>query len=129
MQLARMAAVDEAALTCDFAETYQIYDWRALPATYAAILAAGLRESSRIKMRLSGSKLTAEQLLLAAIADHVRVLVWQNTKDGHSGENPPQSMLSLMLNPDVNDSESEVFTSPDEFNAWRQTMIGGVSDG
>lgn len=124
-----MATVDEAALTCDFAETYQIYDWRALPATYAAILAAGLRESSRIKMRLSGSKLAAEQLLLASIADHVRILVWQNTTDGHSGENPPQSMLSLMLNPDVNDSESEGFTSPDEFNAWRQTMIGGVSDG
>ena len=129
MQLARMAAVDEAALTCDFAETYQIYDWRALPATYAAILAAGLRESSRIKMRLSGSKLTAEQLLLAAIADHVRVLVWQNTKDGHSGENPPLSMLALMLNPDSDGGDSDGFTSLDEFNAWRQNMIGGASDG
>lgn len=124
-----MATVDEAALTCDFAETYQIYDWRALPATYAAILAAGLRESSRIKMRLSGSKLAAEQLLLAAIADHVRVLVWLNTEDGRRGENRPPSMLALMLNSDNDGSESEGFTSPDEFNAWRQTMIGGVSDG
>ena len=129
MQLARMAAVDEAALTCDFAETYQIYDWRTLPATYAAILAAGLRDSSRIKMRLSGSKLAAEQLLLAAIADHVRVLVWLNTEDGRRGENRPPSMLALMLNSDNDGSESEGFTSPDEFNAWRQTMIGGVSDG
>lgn len=129
MLLARMVAVDEPALVCDFAETYHVYDWRALPATYAATLAAGLRDSSRIMMRLSGSKLTAEQLLLAAVADHVRLLVWQNTRDGHKGENQPQSMLQLMLNPDTGGEASEGFSSPEEFNAWRQSMIGGVSGG
>lgn len=120
-----MVAVDEGALTCDFAETYHIYDWRSLPATYAATLAAGLRDSSRIMMRLSGDKLTAERLLLASVADHVRLLVWQNTRDGHEGENQPQSMLQLMLNPNVEDKASEGFDSPEDFNAWRQSMIGG----
>lgn len=38
-----MVAVDEEALICDFAETYNILDWRELPCRTAAILASGLR--------------------------------------------------------------------------------------
>lgn len=120
-----MVAADEGALTCDFAETYHIYDWRSLPATYAAILAAGLRESSRIMLKLSGQKLTTEQLLLASIADHARLLVWQNTRDGHDGKNQPESMLSLMLNGAPEEPEIAGFDSAEEFNAWRAAMTGG----
>ena len=120
-----MICIDEAALICDFAETYQIYDWRSLPATYAATLAAGLRESSRIMMRLAGAKLTTEQSLLACIADHVRLLVWQNTADGHAGANAPKSILHMLTEQSSSDEESVGFDSTSDFKAWRETMIGG----
>ena len=41
-----MMAADEDALACDIAETYGIYDMRALPAGRLAVLAVGLREDS-----------------------------------------------------------------------------------
>ena len=47
--LAAMAARDEDALVCDMAETYHIFDYRALPLFLAARLACGLREDSRSK--------------------------------------------------------------------------------
>lgn len=49
-----MMATDEDALICDFAETYHIYDYRQLKPSYAATLAAGLREDSRIRTILGG---------------------------------------------------------------------------
>ena len=63
MYLASMVALDEDALICDFAETYHIYDYRRLPVEYAATLAYGLRENSRIRMVQSGLKVELNTLL------------------------------------------------------------------
>ena len=41
-----MMALDREALLCDLAETYGIYDVRALPVSTLAVLASGLRENS-----------------------------------------------------------------------------------
>lgn len=70
-----MISLDEDALICDFAETYHIYDFRTLPASLAATLAAGLREDSRIKMRMSDRKASFDTILLAGIMDRVSVLL------------------------------------------------------
>ena len=51
-----MIETDESALICDFAETYHIYDYRALPVSYAATLAYGLRSDSRIRLKLGEVK-------------------------------------------------------------------------
>ena len=59
-----MISLDESALICDFAETYHILDYRALPLKLAAVLACGLRDDSRIKMKLAGMKLNPETMLL-----------------------------------------------------------------
>ena len=42
MALAGMIALDQNALICDFAETYGIYNYRALPVSLLATLAVGL---------------------------------------------------------------------------------------
>ena len=75
-----MAARDEDALVCDMAETYHIFDYRALPLFLAARLACGLRENSRSKMRLAGNRIELRDALLAAILDRVSFLAWAQTE-------------------------------------------------
>lgn len=118
-----MIAVDEDALVCDFAETYHILDFRSLPARQAARLACGLRQSSRILQVLSGAPAGLDTVLLALISDAVRALVWQNTEDGHKGRNPPKSILTILRG--NSQANSEGFDSPEDFEAWRASMIGG----
>lgn len=69
MNLAGMIALDEGALTCDMAETYHIYDMRALPVETLAVLACGLREDSRIKLKESGLKYVPLEVLLVRVHD------------------------------------------------------------
>lgn len=115
--------MDEAALECDFAETYHIYDYRALPARKAALYACGLRAGSRIMRKLSGAPADLRDVLLAVIADATRTLIWQNTKDGVEGRNQPASFLRIMIGEKEN--ESHGFDSVEEFTAWRSNMLGG----
>ena len=93
-----MMSVDQDALICDFAETYGIYDLRGLPVFTLATLAAGLRENSRIKMRLSGIGISRMEALAAAAVDRLSMLCWTQTEDGQRNENPPKSMISILLN-------------------------------
>jgi len=120
-----MVATDEDALVCDFAETYHILDFRALPARLAARLACGLRSSSRIKQKLSGSKEDIQTALLAHIADAVRMLVWMQSEDGVKGRNRPQSIAALLLG---ETNASQGFETVDDFEAWRASVIGGDSN-
>ena len=85
-----MMEFDESALICDLAETYQIYDYRSLPVQLVATLSAGLRDNSRIKMRLAGAPASQDILLLAAIADRIEFF-----RHGFSDQKnkPPVSIL------------------------------------
>lgn len=74
-----MILLDEDALICDFAETYHVFDYRALPASLAATLAVGLRDNSRIKMRISDRKASIDTIILAGIMDRLSVMT--NGKD------------------------------------------------
>ena len=65
---------DEDALICDFAETYHIYDYRSLPASLAATLAAGLRDTSRIATNTTEAKASTANTILAIIADHLAAI-------------------------------------------------------
>lgn len=49
-----MLSTDRDALMCDMAETYHVYDMRALPVKTVATLACGLREDARIKLKMAG---------------------------------------------------------------------------
>lgn len=126
-----MIAADEDALICDFAETYHIYDYRALPIPYAAALACGLGENSRIKMHLSGAKVPIDTLLLAAIADRIGLLLWLNTQDGVKGANRPAPVLDALIGGNDSGSENDIqsFSSADEFEAARNRIIRGEIHG
>ena len=117
-------AADVAALRCDFLETYHVMDFRALPARQAALFACGLGPGSRIAQKLSGSSVGLDTMLLAVIADAVRLLVWQNTKDGMDGRNRPWSITERLAG-GGKQKETLGFDTPEAFDAWRAQMIGG----
>lgn len=70
-----MIILDEDALICDFAETYHVFDYKALPLNLAATLACGLRRDSRSKMALAEQTMPLEVFLLAGILDRLSVLL------------------------------------------------------
>ena len=94
-----MVHADEDALICDFAETYHIFDWRALPVRLAATLAAGLPETSRIRMKM---------------ADRLSLLVWMQTKDGQKNRHRPQSVAEMLTGKEKR-STVQAFNSEEEF--------------
>ena len=124
-----MISMDRAALTCDLAETYGLLNWEAVPVATLAMLAVGLRENSRIKMRLSGRPTSTETLLLAAALDRLSTLVWFQTKDGQAGTNRPKSLVAVLLG-DTQETSRDVqsYETSEEFEqAWRR--ITGVAHG
>lgn len=124
MGLAHMVGLDEDALICDLAETYHVFDWRALPVRTAATLAMGLGPESRIMRKISGVDQPITLLLLATIADALHVLVWQNTKDGARGRNKP-ALIAESLISEKKETESSGFETVEEFRAWRESMLRG----
>ena len=121
-----MTAADEDAVICDFAETYHIYDYRGLPLRYAAVLASGLRDDSRIKMKMTNASVPTDTLLRAVIADAASLLVWMQTKDGQKGRNRPKSLVELMTQPQEHNIMS--FRTAEEFERARR-MIAGDTNG
>ena len=74
MVLAMMLETDENALICDLAETYHLLDYRALPVDLLATLCCGLRDNSRIKMKMAGLNMIAPEFLLIHAADSLSVI-------------------------------------------------------
>lgn len=112
-----MIAVDEDALICDFADTYHIYDYRELPATYAAKLACGLRDDSRIKMKVSGYDVPLDTLLSAYLTDTASWILW--SLSGGKGTKKPESIVGKLMN--GGKKKTKVFRSIDDFRReWNQ---------
>lgn len=104
---------DEDALICDFAETYQVLDYRSLPAVLAATLAFGLRDDSRIKMKLRGETLTSDIVFAALQLDALNTLAWMQSHDGAKGRNRPSSIYKALVNAGK-PSEIQAFDSGEE---------------
>ena len=119
-----MRAFHEDALICDFAETYHILDYQALPVRLQATLAAGLREGSRTAMILSGSRYPLETLLQATIADAVRYLLWSRTKDAQHNRNRPEPLLPRLIGQNEKKEEMRRFRSGADFDAAWKRMAG-----
>ena len=119
-----MIRLDRDALLCDLAETYHIYDPKALPVQTVALLACGLREDSRIKQKINGTHVPVNTLLLAHIVDRLGILIWQRTKDGQHGRNKPESIAEQLLNTGKrNLNKVDAFESPEEFEEARRRIL------
>lgn len=120
-----MISVDEDALICDLAETYQIYDYRQLPASRVAVFAYGLHEDSRIKSKISGMDVPLDTLLLASISDSLKTLVWFQTEDGQKGRNRPESLVEMLSGKEKQKKRDDIvgFDSGEEFMKARARLI------
>lgn len=118
-----MLAVDRTALICDLAETYGILDYKVLPVETLAALSVGLRENSRIKMKLSGAKVQPDFLLLAAAVDRLSLLVWSKTKDAEKGRKRPKSLVEV-LNGKKKESDVMAFNTAEEWERAKAKIIG-----
>lgn len=121
-----MIKVDEEALICDLAEIYQIYDYKQLPPLVVAVFSCGLRDNSRIKMKLSGQLVPLETLLLAGVSDKLSLLLWSKTKDGQKGNNRPGSILKTLTTNESKEKEEVVFNSGKEFEEERKALLKNV---
>ena len=114
-------------LICDFAETYHIYELRSLPARLVATLAVGLRDNSRIKMKITGTDIPVDTLLLSMIYDSLNILVWRFASK--KGTNKPESVAQKLLEKEKEDKtvkQAEVFNSPEEYEAERARLLAKI---
>lgn len=118
-----MLNVGEDIFKCDMAETYHVHitDWEnpPFPISYIADLAAGLKDDSRIKLKISDRRLSLEQVLQTFIIDKLSTLIWQNTKDGHKGRNFPKSLYRTLEGLDEKQKdELQEYDSVEDFQEW-----------
>lgn len=112
-----MIKLDEDALICDLAETYNILDYKKLALNKLAILACGLRDDSRIKLKMSDNILSPNQLLLAGIQDRLSLIVYSKTKDAEKGINYPKLVFDNLEN------KIDGFTSGEDFMKERERIM------
>ena len=75
-------------------------------------------------MKLSGTSITTEEMLLAAIVDNTRMIAWLQTRDAISGSNRPKSLLSKLIG-NAENSDIVAFESGDEFDKEWKRRNGG----
>ena len=121
-----MINLDEDALVCDLAETYQIYDYKQLPLNQVAVFAYGLRDDSRIKQIMSDQIVPLETTLLANIVDRLSISLWLQTKDVQQGVNRPKSIAELLKKnhkEESNERDYLVFESGEDFENYRKALL------
>lgn len=124
-----MIVTDEEALICDLAEIYHIFDYRSMPARMVATLAAGLPDSSRIKLKIAGIPCATETLLLAMAVDRLSLLFWAKTEDGQKNRNRPESIYLHLLGVEERKKQDEIMTfdtGADFDAAWKRIVGGGT---
>ena len=117
-----MLAADEDALVCDMAETYHILDIWALPVELLAVLASGLRENSRIKMKLAGYNYIPPEVIFPQMAD---VLIALATEP----KNRPKSLTEIMCKKPEKEVRAKPFDGDDFLMRWygktKEEIING----
>jgi len=119
-----MIATHEDELVCDMAETYRIYDYRALSPKMAGVLACGLRDNSRVKMAMQNANAPLETLLLAMIVDRLGLQIWAGSKDAQHRRNRPESITEMLLQ-GQNEDNVKAFRTAEEFAAAFHALAGG----
>ena len=125
-----MINLDEDALICDLAETYHIFNYRELPPKIVGALACGLKETSRIKMKLSGIDRSLDTLILAIIADRLGTLICQHSPEATASDIPP-SIFKKLINQEDEDEDvnnnNMTFTSGADFEKYRSALLGKIN--
>ncbi len=120
-----MLGADRDALLCDLAETYHIYDLKALPVLTLAALSFGLREDSRIKMKLAGLTYIPPVFLLASTCDNIALLRYNLFASENDGL--PTLYMDRILGKEQPERETEGYQTAEECQAALDKYI--IKDG
>lgn len=126
MSLAVMLSVDKDAFVCDMAETYHILDYRALPVDLLAVLASGLRDDSRIKMKIAGVNYIPAVMVLPQIADRLMDIIKLLNGDK---KKKIKYMSDLLFETPDKKRPVKAFRSGAEFNKAWERLTGGEKNG
>lgn len=107
---------------CDMAETYHIFNIYEHSPLMIARFCVGLRDNSRIKMKMANVKYEFKEILLMSVIDHLSIMAWQGTKDAQKGIGKPKSLISTLLEIEK-DEDIVSFSSSDEFEKARQELL------
>lgn len=123
-----MLLTDRDALICDLAETYRIYDLNAVPLELLSVFACGLREDSRIRMKINGADFSLDTIFLAGALDRLSLLLWMNSQDGQKNRNRPESLTEKLLNTGTEEKKDKVvgFENPEDFRSKWVEITKGV---
>ena len=105
-------------MICDLAETYGILDYRRVPARLLGTLLVGLRDDARIMQAYTGTKASAETILLAACLDTLKLLLWSKTEDATKGRNRPKPIAPFYAGtepPQQKRNDIQAFSSLDDY--------------
>ena len=72
-------------------------------------------------MKLSGSKITLTQTLMARMVDELSFQSWAQTKDGQKNRNRPESVLKA-LTEEKQDETVSFITVEDFERAWKEIV-------
>lgn len=108
---------------CDMAQTYGVFDWRALPLSMAATLAAGLGPGSRCEGARLGLRVPPRDFLAALAADRLALLLYRYAK---SDDCPPLLAPEWIEEQPV--KETGAFETAEDFEAWRAQQFKGGDD-
>ena len=119
-----MMKVDRYALECDLAETYHIFDIYELPLRKVALFSYGLRDNSRIKLKMNEMNYSFETILLAGITDKLSYLLWSRSDDAAKGINKPDSILSKLLGVESGNQKDHItFNTGEDFEKMRIEIL------
>lgn len=116
-----MISTDENALICDLAETYHIFNYKSLPVFTVATLASGLRDDSRIKLKMNKQLASNTDLLLSVIADRLGLII--SFLNGEPMESFFIDSVFEDLEVPKRKSNVEQFHTVEEFEAARAKFI------
>lgn len=93
-------------------------------AEWIATFSCGLRENSRIKMKMAGIDPIPEQILMAAIADGTRMTAWYNPRMERLGKTV-RSQLGMIIGDGTEKSkEIQTFDSGEDFDREWARLTG-----
>lgn len=121
-----MMKLDKDALECDLAETYHIYEMHELPLKKVALFSYGLRENSRIKLKMNEMDYPLDTILMAGIFDKLSILLW-HMNNGES-EMPEMILSQLLGTPKHSNKEFETFESGEDFERRRQMLLEQIKE-
>lgn len=120
-----MLSLDREAVLCDFAEVYHIYTFKGLSARYIATLAIGLRENSRIKLKMLGVKNCLPDIIInALLIDLVRDIRYIFAKYLSLETERGESIVDLIYGKEQS-AKKTGYSSVQEFEEARERIIKG----